>query len=101
MECNAYRISQNPDGLIFPDKATMLIAGIEDGDYKQEKIGCALLPKVINSDDAVWENVYGFDMSAIQKVALREPLVDTVEDQSRVTTAYPFKVRKMRSDDQY
>jgi type I protein arginine methyltransferase len=29
-----------PDGLIFPDKATIFMAGIEDGDYKEEKIGC-------------------------------------------------------------
>ena len=28
------------DGLIFPDKATIFVAGIEDGDYKEEKIGC-------------------------------------------------------------
>jgi hypothetical protein len=27
-------------GLIFPDKATIFMAGIEDGDYKEEKIGC-------------------------------------------------------------
>lgn len=30
----------NPNGLIFPDKATIFVAGIEDGDYKDEKIGC-------------------------------------------------------------
>jgi protein arginine N-methyltransferase 1 len=30
----------NEDGLIFPDKATIFMAGIEDGDYKDEKIGC-------------------------------------------------------------
>lgn len=30
----------NPGGLIFPDKATIYMAGIEDGDYKEEKIGC-------------------------------------------------------------
>jgi len=30
------------DGLIFPDKATVYMAGIEDGDYKDEKIGCKL-----------------------------------------------------------
>lgn len=28
------------DGKIFPDKATIHMAGIEDGDYKDEKIGC-------------------------------------------------------------
>lgn len=31
------------DGLIFPDKATIFMAGIEDGDYKEEKIGCESL----------------------------------------------------------
>lgn len=29
-----------PEGLIFPDKATIFMAGIEDGEYKDEKIGC-------------------------------------------------------------
>lgn len=28
------------DGLIFPDKATIFVCGIEDGEYKDEKIGC-------------------------------------------------------------
>ena len=27
----------------------------------------------------VWDNVYGFDYSCIKDIALREPLVDTVE----------------------
>jgi len=31
-------------GLIFPDKATLFLAGIEDGDYKEEKIGCTSHP---------------------------------------------------------
>lgn len=30
------------NGLMFPDKATIYMAGIEDGDYKDEKIGCKL-----------------------------------------------------------
>lgn len=29
-----------PDGKIFPDKATLYLAGIEDGEYKEDKIGC-------------------------------------------------------------
>jgi protein arginine N-methyltransferase 1 len=29
-----------PNGLIFPDKASIHMAAIEDGDYKEEKIGC-------------------------------------------------------------
>lgn len=31
-----------PGGLMFPDKATIHMAGIEDGEYKDEKIGCKL-----------------------------------------------------------
>lgn len=28
---------------MFPDEATLFLAGIEDQDYKEEKIGCASL----------------------------------------------------------
>ncbi|KAK9474452.1 S-adenosyl-L-methionine-dependent methyltransferase [Dipodascopsis tothii] len=59
-------------GLIFPDKATIHIAGIEDGEYKEEKIG-------------FWSDVYGFDFSPIQEVVLAEPLVDTVDMKAVVT----------------
>jgi protein arginine N-methyltransferase 1 len=44
-----------PGGLIFPDKATMYLTGIEDGQYMEEKIG-------------FWDNVYGFDMSHIKSI---------------------------------
>ncbi|CAH0059663.1 unnamed protein product [Clonostachys solani] len=59
-------------GLIFPDKASIYFAGIEDGDYKDEKIG-------------FWDNVYGFDYSPLKETALSEPLVDTVEVKTVVT----------------
>ncbi|MCJ1244740.1 type I protein arginine N-methyltransferase Rmt1 [Trapelia coarctata] len=61
-----------PGGLIFPDKATIFMAGIEDGEYKDEKIG-------------FWDNVYGFDYSPLKDTALTEPLVDTVEMKAVVT----------------
>lgn len=61
-----------PNGLIFPDKATIFLAGIEDGEYKDEKIG-------------FWDNVYGFDFSPLKDTALTEPLVDTVEMKACVT----------------
>lgn len=35
---------QAPGGLMFPDEATLFLAGIEDQDYKEEKIGCASPP---------------------------------------------------------
>jgi len=59
-------------GLIFPDTATLYMAAIEDQDYKEEKIN-------------FWDNVYGFDYSCIKDIALREPLVDTVELKAVVT----------------
>ncbi|ORY65937.1 HNRNP arginine N-methyltransferase [Pseudomassariella vexata] len=62
----------NKDGLIFPDKATIFVCGIEDGEYKDEKIG-------------FWDNVYGFDYSPLKETALTEPLVDTVEVKAAVT----------------
>lgn len=64
-------------GLIFPDKATIWLAGIEDGEYKEEKIG-------------FWENVYGFDYTPLRETALAEPLVDNVEMKAVVTD--PAKV---------
>jgi len=35
-----------PQGKIFPDKATIYMAGIEDGEFKEDKIGCELCPAV-------------------------------------------------------
>lgn len=77
----------NPNGLIFPDKATIFMAGIEDGEYKDEKIGCksflSIIPAYANV--SVWDNVYGFDYSPLKHTALTEPLVDTVEIKAVVT----------------
>ena len=33
----------NPGGHVFPDKATLYVGAIEDGSYKEEKIGCECL----------------------------------------------------------
>ena len=40
----------------------------------------------------VWDNVYGFDYSCIKDIALREPLVDTVEMKAVVTNPCLIKV---------
>lgn len=55
-----------PDGVILPDKAIMNIEAIEDAEYKDDKIN-------------FWDNVDGFNMSCIKKLAMQEPLVDTVD----------------------
>lgn len=39
-----------------------------------------------------WENVYGFDMSCIKDVAIKEPLVDVVDPKQLVTNACLIKV---------
>ncbi|KAN0091296.1 S-adenosyl-L-methionine-dependent methyltransferase [Tylopilus felleus] len=67
-----------PGGLMFPDSAKLYMAAIEDQDYKEEKIN-------------FWDNVYGFDYSCIKDIALREPLVDTVELKAVVTDPYLLK----------
>ena len=40
-----------------------------------------------------WDNVYGFDMSDVRKVAISEPLVDVVDPKQVVTNAVLVKVR--------
>jgi type I protein arginine methyltransferase len=44
---------------------------------------------------SVWDNVYGFDFSPIKEVALREPLVDTVDFKAVVTDPFLLKVRQL------
>ncbi|RKP12055.1 S-adenosyl-L-methionine-dependent methyltransferase [Piptocephalis cylindrospora] len=66
------------DGLIFPDKAVMHIASIEDGQYREEKID-------------FWDNVYGFKMTSIRDAALKEPLVDVVDPSNVNSSASAFK----------
>ena len=52
-------------GKMLPDKATVYIAAIEDGDYKQQKM-------------TFWKDVYGVDMSVLTPTVMKEPLVDYV-----------------------
>lgn len=76
-------------GMILPDKATLLLVGIEDGEYKHEKI-------------EFWDSVYGFNMSCIRDIAMQEPLVDTV-DQEQICTStcalQTFDISTMKKED--
>lgn len=60
-------------GLIFPDKCSIHLAGLEDSDYKNEKLN-------------YWQDVYGFDYSPFIPLVKREPIVDTVESKLVNTT---------------
>jgi Arginine methyltransferase oligomerization subdomain len=57
---------------------------------------CVVPPSLVNvvgSEHAiVWDNVYGFDFSCIKDIALREPLVDTVEMKAVATDPCVLKV---------
>ncbi|EPR63935.1 histone arginine methyltransferase PRMT1 [Toxoplasma gondii ME49] len=63
-----------PGGMIFPDKAALYVAAIEDADYKEEKIG-------------YWGNVYGFNFSCVRRCVMEEPIVDTVDENAVSTTS--------------
>ena len=53
-------------GHLFPDKATIYIASLEDDEYRKTKID-------------FWDDVYGVNMSCIKEWAMKEPLVDNVD----------------------
>lgn len=63
-----------PDGILMPDKAQLFVCGIEDAEYREDKID-------------FWDQVYGFDMSCIKKMAIMEPLVDMCEPKQIISNA--------------
>jgi len=65
------------DGIIMPDRASIFLCGIEDEEYRHDKID-------------YWDSVYGFKMSCIKKLALVEPLVDMCE--ARQVISSPSRV---------
>ena len=56
------------DGLIFPDEAKLFMVAFEDAIVKNKNIEW-------------WRRVYGFDMSCIRDVALKEPRIHTIKPQ--------------------
>ena len=66
-----------PNGIIFPDKAVMYMAALEDGNVKRDRFD-------------FWDDVYGFDMSPIKEIAMTEPVVDVVDAKGIVTNSVPI-----------
>lgn len=60
-----------------------------------ETLGVLLLALMCCSVPSGWENVYGFDMSCIRDVAMKEPLVDIVDPKQVVTNACLIKVCRL------
>jgi protein arginine N-methyltransferase 1 len=61
-----------PGGTMFPSRAKLFMVGIEDREYRAEKIG-------------FWDDVYGFTYSSVKKWALVEPLVETCPSERIMT----------------
>jgi protein arginine N-methyltransferase 1 len=52
-----------PGGTMFPSRAKLFMVGIEDHEYRGQKIG-------------FWDDVYGFKFTSVKKWALVEPLFE-------------------------
>lgn len=73
-----------PDGIIFPDRATMYMIGIEDRDYKENKVEW-------------WSHVYGYNMSCLKNYVMREPLVDSVDKRQIATDHCALKTIDLKT----
>ena len=66
-----------PGGMLFPDKARIWIAAIEDGKFKNTKI-------------EFWNDVYGIQMKPMRSSVLIEPIVDIVESGNIISSMSPI-----------
>ena len=79
------------DGIMFPDRATMFLAGLEDKKYKHRKIDS-------------WNNIFGFNMDCIKEVAIAEPLIDScnenylISDTCKIFDIDLYKIKKEELD---
>jgi protein arginine N-methyltransferase 1 len=65
------------DGLIFPDKATLYIAGVQDEEFKQNKF-------------KMWDNVYSVNMNCVKNVSFKDPLIDSINKKDILSTICPI-----------
>lgn len=65
--------SREEGGMMFPSTASIYLAGIEDAEYKEQKLG-------------FWDTIYGFSFKPFKRVAMLEPLVETAEARQVCTT---------------
>ena len=65
------------DGIIFPDKATLYLCGIQDEEFKKSKF-------------QMWDNVYNVNMSFVKNVSFKEPLIDSFNKNNIISNIYPI-----------
>lgn len=66
-----------PGGLIFPDRAIMHLACIEDENFIEGKL-------------RFWESVHGINMSPMKPLVLKEAIVDTFNSEHIISTTCPI-----------
>ncbi|CAJ1401601.1 unnamed protein product [Effrenium voratum] len=78
-----------PGRAMFPDRARLFMAGIEDAEYKEDKLG-------------FWSHHRGFDLGPVAQLALQEPISDIVDASALVTESncvFQMDLTKVRSGD--
>ena len=73
------------------------MVGIEDRDYKEDKVECLyLIDYSVWNENSMkisgWSSVYGYNMGCLKNYVMREPLVDTVDKRQICTDHFPIKV---------
>ncbi len=77
----------------------MYMVGIEDRDYKEDKVECKFIFIQINFISnflSGWSNVYGYNMGCLKNYVMREPLVDNVDKRQICTDHFPLKVKRKK-----
>ena len=64
-------------GIIFPDKATLYICGIQDEEFKKSKF-------------QMWDNVYNVNMSFVKNETFKEPLIDSFNKKNIISNICPI-----------
>jgi len=76
-------------GMMLPSTASIYIAGIEDAEYKDQKI-------------QFWDNVYGFKFTPFKRLALMEPLVESCDSEqvcTNASTVVSFDLHTVKTED--
>jgi protein arginine N-methyltransferase 1 len=64
-------------GVMLPDKSALYVCGLEDAEFRASKLD-------------FWYDVYGFDMSPVRELSIREAVVDAVSADNVLTTQAPI-----------
>jgi hypothetical protein len=90
-----HRLATGPPILTEESRGCLYSAGCSPALWRLVSFGVLLPDFTPYFVPAGWENVYGFDMTCIRDVAMKEPLVDIVDPKQVVTNACLIKVWRL------